>query len=84
MTIICDVGGLNADARTIDRLARLQLSARRRGCDLLLRNASPDLQDLLVFMGLGDALRVEPRGQAEQREEPVGVEEERQLGDPPA
>jgi hypothetical protein len=82
-TFRCDLGGLASDARTVERLARLQLRARRRGHVLALRNASPELCDLLVFMGLDGVLVIEPRGQPEQREQRVGLEEERQLGNPP-
>ena len=65
----------------IDLLARLQLEARRRGVQLRLRGLSPSLRELIAFAGLEDALRVEPLGQPEQREELGGVEEERHLGD---
>jgi hypothetical protein len=82
--IVCDVGALAPDAVTVDALARLQLSARRRGLELRLRHASSELQDLLAFVGLGDVLRVEAGREPEEREQRVGVEEERQLGDPPA
>ena len=34
------------------------------------------------FAGLEDVLLLEPLGEAEQREQPLRVEEERQLGDP--
>jgi ABC-type transporter Mla MlaB component len=84
-TIIdCDLSALvHVDARTVDALARLQLAARRRGCRMRLRDAPTELLDLLELMGLSDVLlRVEPVGQAEQREHGVGVEEERELDDP--
>jgi ABC-type transporter Mla MlaB component len=53
---VCDVHGVAPDAVTADALARLQLAAVRRGCQVRLRNASTDLLDLLVFMGLSDVL----------------------------
>ena len=53
---ICDVVGVPADAVTADALARLQLAARRRGCQMRLRNASAELRELLAFMGLSDVL----------------------------
>ncbi|HEY3182958.1 MAG TPA: STAS domain-containing protein [Gaiellaceae bacterium] len=53
---VCDVGGVDADAVTIDALARLQLAARRHGCQVRLRNASDELLQLLAFMGLRDVL----------------------------
>ena len=53
---VCDVHGVAPDAVTADALARLQLAAVRRGCRVHLRNASNDLLDLLLFMGLSDVL----------------------------
>jgi anti-anti-sigma regulatory factor len=83
--IVCDLSALRgADAETIDLLARLQLAARRHGLTLRFLHASPALQDLIAFVGLEAVLRVEPRRQAEEGEDPVGVEEERQLDDPVA
>ena len=67
-TIVCDVGALAPDAAAVDALARLQLTARRLGYEIRLRDASVDLQDLLDFVGLRDVLRVETGGQAEERE----------------
>ena len=83
-TIVCDVGALVPDALTIDTLARFQLTARRHGFEIRLRDASTELQDLLAFVGLRDVLRVETGGQPEEGEERVGVEEERELDDPSA
>jgi STAS domain-containing protein len=83
--IVCHLGALSgADAETIDLLARLQLAARRHDRTLRFVEASPALQDLIAFVGLEAVLRVEPRRQAEEGEDPVGVEEERQLDDPVA
>jgi hypothetical protein len=73
-----------ADLGTVERLARLQLAARRSGLELRLVHAPNDLLELITFVGLAEVLGVEPRGQAEEREERVGVEEERELDDPPA
>jgi hypothetical protein len=80
----CDVRALPADAAALDALARLQLVACRAGVELRLRNASAELCCLIAFTGLGEVLRVEPERQAEEREQRRGVEEERELGDPPA
>ena len=80
--IVCDVGGLDhPDVRVVDMLASLQLIAARCGRRLRIERACPELRDLIELVGLADVLplRVEPRGQAEQREEVLGVEEE---GDP--
>jgi hypothetical protein len=82
--IVCDVSALSPDAGAIDGLARLQLVAKRQGMEIRLRKVSSELVELLGLCGLGEVLGVEMVGQAEQREERVGVEEERQLGDPPA
>ena len=81
-TIVCDVGALAPDAVAVDILARLQLRARRLGLEIRLRHASSELQELLAFVGLCDVLRVEAGRQAEQREQRLGVEEERELDDP--
>ena len=73
-----------ADLGTVESLARLQLAARRCGVELLLARVPDELRELITFAGLAEALRLEPCGQAEEREERVGVEEERELDDPPA
>ena len=52
----CDVSGVGVDAVTVDALARLQLAARRTGCQVRLRNASAELLELVAFMGLADVL----------------------------
>ncbi len=87
--IPCDVGGVTEpDMGTVDALARLQLAARRLGCSIRLRHASRELQELLSLAGLSDVLPcrtelvVEAEGQAEEREETRGVEEEGDPGDP--
>jgi ABC-type transporter Mla MlaB component len=53
---VCDVFGVEPDAVTVDALARLQLAARRRGCQVKLRHASGRLRELVAFMGLSDVL----------------------------
>jgi ABC-type transporter Mla MlaB component len=52
----CDVSSVEPDAVTVDALARLQLAAQRRGCQVRLRNASDELLELVGFMGLRDVL----------------------------
>ncbi len=52
----CDVRGVEPDAVTVDALARLQLAARRTGCQVRLRNSSDELRELVTFMGLRDVL----------------------------
>ena len=53
---LCAVNDVGLDAVTVDALARLQLAARRHGCRMILRNASPALLELVAFMGLEDVL----------------------------
>jgi ABC-type transporter Mla MlaB component len=53
---LCDVSGIYPDAVTVDALARLQLAAKRHGCQVRLRQATDDLLDLVAFMGLQDVL----------------------------
>jgi len=84
MAIPCDVNALDADLSTVDALARLQLVARRAGHEVRLQNASPELWALLSLVGLDEVLRVDPRRETEQREERVGLEEEREFSDPAA
>ena len=64
------------DLATVDTLARLQLAGRRLGFSLRLY-APREVWELIDLTGLGGVI-----GQAEQREEPLGVEEERELDDP--
>jgi ABC-type transporter Mla MlaB component len=52
----CDVEGVPADVMTVEALARLQLAAQRTGCRIRLRNASPDLLEMVALMGLTDVL----------------------------
>jgi hypothetical protein len=68
-------------AATVDQIARLELAARRCGCEVELRNADPCLLELICFLGLGEVLRVESGRQAEEREQPGSVEEEGELFD---
>jgi anti-anti-sigma regulatory factor len=75
---------MHCGLETIDTLARLRLTVRRLGGDLRLVQAPPELRELIAFVGLGDVLVVEPGRQPEEREEGVGLEEERELRDPTA
>ena len=52
----CEVGGIDPDAVTVDALARLQLAAKRRACQIRLRGASDELRALVAFMGLADVI----------------------------
>jgi hypothetical protein len=87
--VICDVGAVtDPDAGTVEALARLQLTALRRGRRIRLDGACDRLWELLALTGLRDVLapqeelRRQPRRQAEQREQPLGVEEEGEPVDP--
>jgi ABC-type transporter Mla MlaB component len=59
--LLCDVAGVAADAVAVDALARLTLAARRRRCEVRLRDASPQLLELVELAGLADVLRCELR-----------------------
>jgi anti-anti-sigma regulatory factor len=89
IVVVCDAAELRrVDLDAIDTLARLALAARRLGCRVRVENAPPDLRDLVVLVGLADVLPCSPRsgleagGQAEQRKESGGVEEEGDPADP--
>jgi ABC-type transporter Mla MlaB component len=82
-TVACDVSALAAEVAAIEALARLALHARRSGCSLRLRRASPQVRELVELCGLSDALSVECQRQAEEREEPLGVQEGVESGDAP-
>jgi hypothetical protein len=73
-----------ADLGIVDALARLQLVARRSGYEVAVTDAPPDLLELIELAGLCDVLGVEPLRQPEEREQRLGVEEERELPDPAA
>jgi ABC-type transporter Mla MlaB component len=53
---LCDVSGIEPDCVTVDALARLQVAARRHGCQVRLRHSSSELEELLAFLGLADVL----------------------------
>jgi ABC-type transporter Mla MlaB component len=75
--VVCDVAGLRPpDLAVVDLLARLELAARGAGGRIRLREPDPALHALLDLVGL----RFELEGQPEQREPPLGVEEEVEAG----
>jgi ABC-type transporter Mla MlaB component len=85
--LVCDASGLvGADAVALDAIARLQLTARRLGGRICVRHAPAELEDLLRLTGLAEicGLRLVLERQAEEREDPLRVEEEGQLDDSPA
>ncbi|MEU1042376.1 STAS domain-containing protein [Streptomyces sp. NPDC005551] len=78
--VVCDVAGLGPPGLTaVDALARMELTARRAGGRIRLRNADPALRALLDLVGL----RFESERQPEQREPAGGVQEAVEPGDPP-
>ncbi|ASQ98789.1 STAS domain-containing protein [Streptomyces sp. 11-1-2] len=86
------------DLAVVEALARLRLTAGRLGRGIQLRNACGELRRLLAWTGLdealttpaasgpalasGHALGLELGGEAEQREEALGVQEGVEPGDP--
>jgi ABC-type transporter Mla MlaB component len=54
--LLVEVAEIAPDAVAVDALARLALVARRHGCSVLLRGASPQLLLLVQFIGLADTL----------------------------
>lgn len=80
--LVCDVAGLGPPIlAAMDALARLQLTARRAGARIRLRDPAPDLRELLHLVGL--PIEVEVDRQAEQREPPGCVQEAVEARDPP-
>lgn len=85
--VVCDLTRVAApSAATVELLARLRLTARRFGGDIRVRGAHPDLVRLLALTGLREVIPVEdggsagePHRQAEQRKQPLDIEE---VGDP--
>ena len=77
--LVCEGG--RVDLGVVDTLARLQLHARRQGCQVWLRDACPNLAELVQLVGLAGVLQVS--GQAEGFEE-GGVEEVVVADDPVA
>ncbi|MFC7246557.1 STAS domain-containing protein [Catellatospora aurea] len=97
LVVLCDVGTLTRpDLAGLDVLARLRLHTARAGGTLRLWRAGPHLRLLLELTGLRSVLPSHPgsadefgllaahehRRQAEQREQPLGVEEVVDPGDP--
>ncbi len=73
-----------ADIGIVDALARLQLTASRCGYRVDVVSAPSEVLELIELAGLTEVLRVEPGREPEQREERLGVEEERELDHPAA
>ena len=59
--LLClDAAEVDANAVALDVLARLALTARRCGYRIALRDASPELVELIEFAGLTQALPQAP------------------------
>lgn len=77
--VVCDAGGIGPPGlAAVDLLARLQLTARRAGGRIRLRDPGPALLGLLDLVGL----RFQVEGQVEEGEPALGVEEAVESGDP--
>jgi hypothetical protein len=56
--VVCDVGDFERpDLLALDAVARMQLTARRVGCSIVLRHANQALADLIGLAGLDDVIR---------------------------
>jgi anti-anti-sigma regulatory factor len=58
--VACDTTEAAADIGLVGALARLALTARRRGCTLRVRGGPPELARLVDLAGLADVLPVVP------------------------
>ena len=83
-TITLNCAQLDSSVAAVDHIARLRLCMRRGGYALCLANVSDELRRVIQLAGLEECLGVEMQRQPEEREQPGGVEEERDLADPPA
>jgi hypothetical protein len=79
----CDVGHCPADLATANALARAHVNARRLGPRLRVVNASPELRELIAFVGLEDLLLGRGQRQPEEGKQALGVEERRKADDLP-
>ena len=67
--IVCDVGALHPGSwsrdclRTVDLLVRLQLDARRRGCEIRLSRAGAESRRLLDLLGMTAILPDHPHAE---------------------
>ena len=78
---VVDESGALPDMSIVDQIARLALTARRAGGQLLIESVCDELAELLDLAGLG----VEVNWDAERWEQPLGIhrcQEDRHLGDP--
>jgi ABC-type transporter Mla MlaB component len=54
--LLCKLSDVAADAVALDALARLALSAHRRGCSLMLSGDCAELRSLATFAGVAEAI----------------------------
>src|SRR4051794_4900021 len=66
--VLCDVGDCEPDLVALAALTRLQLAARRRGCQVRLARATGEMLALVAFLGLARTL---PADGVAQRDEPA-------------
>jgi hypothetical protein len=81
--VVGHMGPQRPDLTCVNRIARLQLAARRCGWSLVVRDPHPALGGLLELVGLGALVALEPGRQPEVLEQ-LGVDEVVQARDPPA
>lgn len=86
--VVGRVAGVPPDLALVDALARLQLTVRRFGSSIRLRNPSRELLDLLDLVGLADLVGARDlpldAGRETEGGEQLGVEEVVPGRDPPA
>ena len=81
--VICHLGAVAApDLGTVDALCHLRMSVVHMGYVLRLIEATPELEEVLIWCGLEDALGLIGEGETEEGEETFGVEKEIEPGDP--
>jgi hypothetical protein len=78
---VVDVTTIAPTLGLVDALTRLQLTARRHGCSIRLRNTTRALRELIELVGLADVLLLETERKAVVGEA-LGVEEMVQPRDP--
>jgi hypothetical protein len=81
--VVGHMGPEPPDLACVNRVARLQLAARRCGWSLVVRDPHPGLGGLLALVGLADVIALEPLGQPELGKQ-LRVDEVMQPGDLPA
>jgi hypothetical protein len=78
--VVCDLRALPCDVTVVDAMARLRLRARRAGKDIAYLDPCDALRELVDLIGLHEVLLgsegISGR-ETEQREDPIGIQEER-------